>query len=627
MPSQPKDKATAGAPAAPVPLPPMTDYERGVYDYAVFLRSRLAGPVEPPHFLGHLGMAWHAEYGNGANAWSAGMGTCATASSSGDVYAVCTNCFVGKNLVQVIAGFTPPIQDEECLRCGRKPHVLMRIAAKKTPGVAKLGPIAEVNMERHELTSGGPKRVPAKSPKAISALEVRTTVRSGSAFAALVPRPENSAEKNAADFVRSFSPYASAISWTAGLKIGKREIRPVITKGIHKFPLISGHETFGKFLNGTISQKSRIFVDGAGTITLNSIAGTGSYGHVYYIAAGNNEYALKVVIAESFTITKDANGAEELEIRGDGFPAIDEYVIGRMLRNISDDPANGQPGMLETSMLMPHCMFGVFLPSGFTKIIQPGSPTFSSRQDVHYETAVAMCIALPPMKQSLNSILSGISTRAQGLTLVKHLFKKMFRSFAVLHEQGFVHADIKCDNILLSCPLTQFTTMANIADSARVCDYSLSTFSNGVDNCMSADYRAPEVWLGLTWGPAIDVWGLGCVAIEIVSLGRLPCDFPLPRCNVDHPMQYVVRLVEYFFPVPEHMLTASKYPDVVTQIRQVQTGRPASARYSLAGLLFGVPIPATPEARNFLDLIEKMLIVDPEKRITARQVLSHPFLA
>jgi serine/threonine protein kinase len=37
-------------------------------------------------------------------------------------------------------------------------------------------------------------------------------------------------------------------------------------------------------------------------------------------------------------------------------------------------------------------------------------------------------------------------------------------------------------------------------------------------------YRAPEVILGLSWTPKVDVWSLGCVAIEL-ALGFLPFQF------------------------------------------------------------------------------------------------------
>ena len=37
-------------------------------------------------------------------------------------------------------------------------------------------------------------------------------------------------------------------------------------------------------------------------------------------------------------------------------------------------------------------------------------------------------------------------------------------------------------------------------------------------------YRAPEVILGLNWTPKIDVWSLGCVAIEVV-IGFVPFQF------------------------------------------------------------------------------------------------------
>ncbi|KAF7594587.1 hypothetical protein BBP40_008854 [Aspergillus hancockii] len=164
----------------------------------------------------------------------------------------------------------------------------------------------------------------------------------------------------------------------------------------------------------------------------------------------------------------------------------------------------------------------------------------------------------------------------------RHIFRQLFEAVQYLHDLGFVHRDIKPENIL-------------IVDKdllVKLGDFGLTKFIGEEDFahtlCGTPSYVAPEILKsGNTrkYTKAVDIWSLGVVLYICL------CGFP---------------------PFSDELCTPEN-PYKLSQ--QIKTGR------------FDYPSPYWDSVGDpALDLIDRMLTVEPEKRITVGQCLEHPWM-
>ncbi|KAL8836367.1 MAG: hypothetical protein Q9170_002940 [Blastenia crenularia] len=195
------------------------------------------------------------------------------------------------------------------------------------------------------------------------------------------------------------------------------------------------------------------------------------------------------------------------------------------------------------------------------------------------EDGVYLVLELAPEGELFNTIVMKQKLNEEES---RNIFVQLFQGIKYLHERNIVHRDIKPENILL----------ADKKLSVKLADFGLAKIigeeSFTTTLCGTPSYVAPEILENSRhrkYTRAVDVWSLGVVLYICL------CGFP---------------------PFSDELYTAEN-PYNLSQ--QIKLGR------------FDYPSPYwDPVGDPALDLIDRMLTVDIDKRITIDECLEHPWI-
>ncbi|KAJ3024319.1 UNVERIFIED_CONTAM: U4/U6 small nuclear ribonucleoprotein prp4 [Siphonaria sp. JEL0065] len=248
----------------------------------------------------------------------------------------------------------------------------------------------------------------------------------------------------------------------------------------------------------------------------------------------------------------------------------------------------------------------------------------------HFEHKNHLCMVFESLSMNLREVLKKFG-KDIGLNIkaVRVYAQQLFLSLSLLKKANILHADIKPDNILVT----------ESKNTLKLCD--LGSASDASENeitpyLVSRFYRAPEIIIGLSYDFAMDMWSIACTLYELYT-GKIL--FPGRSNN-----QMLHLFQQTKGPFPKKLLRKGQFTsmhfDESFNFLQVETDkisgkdiiRPCAVLKAtkdmktrlMDGFTGGEEEKKMVE--NFVDLLEKCLVLAPDKRLTVQEALVHPFV-
>ncbi|RXN02397.1 mitogen-activated kinase 14A-like protein [Labeo rohita] len=206
-------------------------------------------------------------------------------------------------------------------------------------------------------------------------------------------------------------------------------------------------------------------------------------------------------------------------------------------------------------------------------------------------------LVMPFVAQDLGHIMKKKQLTSK---IITYLFYQILRGLKYIHSAGIVHRDLKPNNLAVdeNCEL-------------KILDFGLArhTETEMTGYVVTRWYRAPEVifnWMHYT--QTVDVWSAGCILAEMITGEVL-----FPGSDSIDQLKKILNLTG----TPNSMLVQKmQSKDAQSYVRSLPVQRKKAFKEVFSGM-----------DPNAIDLLEGMLVLDPEVRLTAKNGLSHPYLS
>ena len=216
-----------------------------------------------------------------------------------------------------------------------------------------------------------------------------------------------------------------------------------------------------------------------------------------------------------------------------------------------------------------------------------------------------ICITFEILGMNLFELSEANEYRPLPMRNVRMFAQQMLNGLEMCHRNGVVHCDIKPENVLL---VKGSQTLVKVIDFGSSCFVGHQKY----EYIQSRFYRAPEVMIGITYGPPMDVWSTALVIIELL-IGRplWPGDDELEELWMirsllgDPPTEMVARgnRRSEFFEEDLTLKKIEKEPEPMDLADVLNTNDP-----------------------YLVDFLMKCLTWDPSKRMNAMTALQHPWI-
>ncbi|OCH96513.1 Pkinase-domain-containing protein [Obba rivulosa] len=187
---------------------------------------------------------------------------------------------------------------------------------------------------------------------------------------------------------------------------------------------------------------------------------------------------------------------------------------------------------------------------------------------------------------------------------IKTLLLQLLSAVAYCHERWILHRDLKTSNLLMNNRGT-----IKVADFGLARRYGDPVGVGGLTQLVvTLWYRAPEILLGATtYSTAVDMWSVGCIFAELI--------LKEPLFQAKGEIELLSMIFKLLGPP-----TSTSWPDYqslpLAKTITLPPQQPPQLRQKFPYL-----------TAAGLDLLSRLLTYDPEKRISAREALQHPYFS
>lgn len=189
----------------------------------------------------------------------------------------------------------------------------------------------------------------------------------------------------------------------------------------------------------------------------------------------------------------------------------------------------------------------------------------------------------------------------------RYVIYQILKALKYMHSGQVIHRDLKPSNVLLNAECQVKVADLGLARSVK----NIMKESNPIltDYIATRWYRAPEILLGSTkYTKAVDMWAVGCILGEMLT-GK-------PLFTGSSTLNQLDRILELTGIPKLEDIEAIQSPLAMSILESLPPTKPKQ--------LTSVFLTASEDA---LDLLKKLLVLNPDSRMTVEQALEHPYVA